>query len=904
MLLLCALSMTSSVPVVVTHELNASSHDAHAFNASAHVHELNASAHDAHVFNASAHELGIHEQEQGQGRTLLVSIRSKPTPKPAPKPVAPKPVAPKPVAPKPVVVATKPAPKPAVVAPKPAPKPVVVATKVAPKPAVVAPKITIKLASKPAVVAPKVASNPTPVAKPKVASPVAMSVALSDWLKTPSGASAATFCTSLGIQTNADVYGGCLEDMRVTKSEAIAKESAVGAMEFAAKDNLPSPSKRFCVAAGDPHCTNYDGEYFHIQEPGIYTIATSRDGVFEVQEKMRKNGANKVGVPSCMTGVLVRYKQLSIEVDVTNFKRIRVNGAEIELKRDETVKFGGVTIRHGKQNVEWRGVKDVTDGLKMTTPEGFGALVIGGYCGVLETSVPANYYGRMGGICGNADGAKNAADYFSPSGELMDVNRGAKQWEMTGYNGPASPISKWQLAWKPVGSRCYFAAGCEAGPNVPIQVRIVPKVVVAEPKVVAKVVVAEPKVVAKVVVAEPNVAVAEPKVAVAEPKVVPKVAVAEPKVAVPEPMFKFYGNYCGPNYCGGQKFKGAEGPACQWGVSPTDSLDACCRAHDQCCGLNRSINCNKEILSCLNTVKCQDTKCNLAQAAMKLTFTALQNKVCGDLIAPKPNAAQTFAASKDDVIGNVNNMNTRIVAIIHETQTLQTREIDQNKRNVNISQTDLDNFIMKQEDEQKQLQRLQASIHQVNASILVHYAQMHSESLYLQKLDLIKPQFLQTLDATNANFAALSNHVSKLQNDEHKKFMEDILARARNATVYDTRDLAQAFLAHYEKYKHVLRTDSTDYDRDVSKLKELRERYASGQTVYFGLKAEVARLRDLLAALKKSVSASEADAALFAQLEQIISSILSAKKTRFAVDGAEKECAVSVLKSHVANGLV
>ena len=367
-------------------------------------------------------------------------------------------------------------------------------------------------------------------------------------------------------------------------------------------------------------------------------------------------------------------------------------------------------------------------------------------------------------------------------------------------------------------------------------------------------------------------------------------------------MFKFYGNYCGPNYCGGQKFKGAEGPACQWGVSPTDSLDACCRAHDQCCGLNRSTNCNKEILSCLNTVKCQDTKCNLAQAAMKLTFTALQNKVCGDLIAPptpKPNTVL-----KDDVIGNVNNMNTRIVAIIHETQTLQTREIEQNKRNVNISQTDLDNFIMKQEDEQKQLQRLQDSIHQVNASILVHYAQMHSDSLYLQKLDLIKPQFLQTLDATNANFAALSNHVSKLQNDEHKKFMENILARARNATVYDTRDLAQAFLAHYEKYKHVLRTESADYDRDVSNLKNLNQRYASGQTVYFGLKAEVARLRALLAALKKSVSASEADAALFAQLEQIISEILSAKKTRFAVDGTEKECAVSVLKSHVANGLV
>ena len=151
-----------------------------------------------------------------------------------------------------------------------------------------------------------------------------ISSVLSDWLKTPTGASAATFCTSLGIQNNVDVYSGCLEDMRVTKSEAIAKESAITAMEFASKDKVVSPSNRFCVASGDPHCTNYDGDFFHIQEPGIYTIATSRDGVFEVQEKMRKNGDNKVGVPSCMTGALVHYKQISIEVDVENFKKFRL----------------------------------------------------------------------------------------------------------------------------------------------------------------------------------------------------------------------------------------------------------------------------------------------------------------------------------------------------------------------------------------------------------------------------------------------------------------------------------------------------------------------------------------------------------------------------------------------------
>jgi hypothetical protein len=249
-------------------------------------------------------------------------------------------------------------------------------------------------------------------------------------------------------------------------------------------------------------------------------------------------------------------------------------------------------------------------------------------------------------------------------------------------------------------------------------------------------------------------------------------------------------------------------------------------------------------------------------------------------------------------------MNTRIVSIIHETQTLQTREIEQNKKDVNFSQSDLDNLVMKQDDEQNSLLKLQDSIRKTNQSIAEHYAQMNADSLYLKKLDLIKPQFLQTLDATNANFAALSAHVSNLVSDEHKKAMQDILYRAQNQTVYDTRDLAQAFLAHYEKYKHVLRADSASYAQDLSKLKDLKLKYASGQTVFSGLKAEVNKLRALLESLKKTLNISESEADLFVQIEKIISEILSSKKTRFATDGVNKECAVSILKTHVANGLV
>ena len=267
-------------------------------------------------------------------------------------------------------------------------------------------------------------------------------------------------------------------------------------------------------------------------------------------------------------------------------------------------------------------------------------------------------------------------------------------------------------------------------------------------------------------------------------------------------------------------------------------------------------------------------------------------------------SAPSFDDSKADAIGNVNNMHSRIVSIIHETQILQKREIDKNKNNVNFSQKDLDKFIMNQDDEQKQLLRLQASIVQTNASIAAHYAQMTADALYLQKLDLIRPQFLKTLDDTNTNFAALSAHVSKLVSDEHKKAMQDILARSQNQTVYDTRDLAQAFLAHYEKYKHVLRADSAAYAQDVLNLNNLNQRLASGKTVFSGLKAEVARLRALLESLKKTLQISESEAALFLEIERIISDILSSKKTKFAVHGGERECAVSVLRSHIANGLV
>jgi len=271
----------------------------------------------------------------------------------------------------------------------------------------------------------------------------------------------------------------------------------------------------------------------------------------------------------------------------------------------------------------------------------------------------------------------------------------------------------------------------------------------------------------------------------------------------------------------------------------------------------------------------------------------------------KLNEEVHSSKSHNDVTKKMNEMNTRIISIIKETHTLQKREIDKNKNNTKFAESELDKYIMKEEDEERQLTMFKMVILETNKSIALHYNQMNADSLYLKKLDLIKPQFLQTLDATNANFERLSHHVSELQNDEHKKFMQDLISKVKNQTVYDTHDLAQSFLAHYEKYKHVLRTDTSLYEEDVSKLKNLNNNYELSLNSFNGLKHEVIRLRILLASLKKTLQISETEAELFFEIERIISSILSSKNIKFDVsDGREKECAVSILKSHVANGLI
>jgi hypothetical protein len=173
---------------------------------------------------------------------------------------------------------------------------------------------------------------------------------------------------------------------------------------------------RVCTASGDPHFTNFNGEYFHLQEPSIFIFARSKDALFEVQVK--QDGASRVGDPSYVRATKIRYGS---DVYTSSFS-----------KDGFSVQQSGTT---------------------------------------LTVTAPASYEGQMMGICGEDTPFQGNHNFRTPDGNIADVNYGQRGWEMGGYGGPNTKLSRWHLAWKPSLNQCLFSANeCKTNLGMPVPV--------------------------------------------------------------------------------------------------------------------------------------------------------------------------------------------------------------------------------------------------------------------------------------------------------------------------------------------------------------------------------------------------------------------------------------------------
>ena len=633
---------------------------------------------------------------------------------------------------------------------------------------------------------------------------------LDTWLSTDLGKDAVKFCMSLGILNKPSIYNGCLEDMMIIKDQKIAKESALSAEEVLSSDH-PGTNRRFCQASGDPHCTNYDGSFFHIQEPGIYII-TKTDG-FEVQEKMKKNEDNKVGVPSCMIGAIVKVGSIIVEIDVANYKKVLVNGESVDIPENLAMNFGGVQVKYGRQTIEWKGEKAVATGMKVTAKNGFMAMIAGGYCGVLEVNVPMSYYGKMQGICGNADGNKNADDFKDVNGKTMDVNYGAKSWEMSGYGGPTSPLSKWQLAWKPKGTSCYFAKECDQDL---ITAKPVVSTLTNKPATAATPVVSVPTVASTAktpmtdtpVANTPNVASAtKPATVTTKPVIAAKPVVSAPTVT--------------------EATKSSVASSVSISSSTKPSVSASVSSSTKPSVLASASSATKSSASSASTSSASFTKPSVASSTTASSQTA--SSISSSIKKDEKKIKQLF----HDVKGThgfssekLQDLKNNILKMISDENKSKEKELSEFQKTILFSKQDLEKINKKYDEKVKEHIALNESITKLEKTMNEHYKQMLSDAKYLLLLDKIKPNFLNTLTSFNEQVKTIKNtiQVNIIEGDD-KALMLRIMFEMNEKTTNYTSVLSNEFIKHYEKYKKRAGLDKSEYDNEYNQIKILKTKY-------------------------------------------------------------------------------
>jgi hypothetical protein len=222
-----------------------------------------------------------------------------------------------------------------------------------------------------------------------------------DFADSPEGQAAKEFCLKQGATGNS--LKGCMQDMRLSGNTKIAARAVAFTNKAVRINKKRNAETRTCLATGDPHFTNFNGDYFHLQNPAIFTLVKSSDGLFEVQAV--EDGKSRRQKVSYMRRVKVKYDG---KVYDPNFNQ---------------------------------------DGLSVT---------MSGNTVVITASV--DYAGTLSGVCGDILPSKNTPKAFLlPSGAVADVDYKKRNWELSGY-ADTGKLTRWQQAWTPSRVNCLFSS--------------------------------------------------------------------------------------------------------------------------------------------------------------------------------------------------------------------------------------------------------------------------------------------------------------------------------------------------------------------------------------------------------------------------------------------------------------
>ena len=255
-------------------------------------------------------------------------------------------------------------------------------------------------------------------------------------------------------------------------------------------------------------------------------------------------------------------------------------------------------------------------------------------------------------------------------------------------------------------------------------------------------------------------------------------------------------------------------------------------------------------------------------------------------------------------------LKSKVEQLFNEMSKDNEKQIYELSKNLDGSNQTLNQANVNYQNTVQTLNRLKTEIVRLNSTLLSHYYQMVSDSKYLERLEMIKPQFLNSLASANTKLYDVEKLITvHIVESTDKNQMMQLVKDIRNTTHYSTNDLSRQFLDHYEKYKRVIKSDSSQYSLEKVNLEQLVERYSQVTKFSHELYGEYKRIYEIVNKLRRSMNLSREESRMFKQLLKSVTTILS-KKSCVAPEHVKftgfnnTKCATELLHSHVENKLV
>jgi hypothetical protein len=250
----------------------------------------------------------------------------------------------------------------------------------------------------------------------------------------------------------------------------------------------------------------------------------------------------------------------------------------------------------------------------------------------------------------------------------------------------------------------------------------------------------------------------------------------------------------------------------------------------------------------------------------------------------------------------------QISKVLKETELKQLEEVKLNEYNYKSANLTLNNVMSKESTIMLKIRTLHESIIELNKSITGHYHQMFDETEYFNKLTLLKPKFLGTLDKVNQQLALVKGYITgTIIEGIDKQNMLGLLFNLQNTTKYATSDLSRAFLEHYEKYKNQIKRNDNVYEKELHKLEEYVKTYNLYKSEEYDVINEYKRVLIIVNKLKLTYKYSIDEANLFNELITRILKLLknnSCDPKSFTLPDLDSNCATTLLQSHVQNNFI